>query len=259
MGIPEDNPRVPSKKPSADAPPAAPAAKKKASPVAPPPPEAVPGIIVTTDAVLFTFEDQQLKVLLVRRANPPFEGLWAFPGGFLRHDEELEACAARELKAETGIAGARLKQFGAVGTVGRDPRGRSITVVHFGAISAEVAKPAPADSGDEAVFHPVKRRPRLAFDHEQVIKSMLGRLREEITGSEILFDFFRSVIPSAEMLALIEQVWGTTADRRKWDGFMHSLPFLQEMSGGQKFRLDRTEMRRWLRTHPLPIPQLFNS
>lgn len=210
-----------------------------------------------TDVVLFTFEDQQLKVLLVRRATPPFEGLWAFPGGFLEKDEELEECAARELKEETGLTGARLKQYGAVATKGRDPRGRSISVIFFGAVSAEVSKPQPADDADEAVYHPVKRRPRLAFDHETIIKGLLTALKEEITRSEILFDFFRSVIPSADMLALIEQVWGTTADRRKWDGFMHSLPFLQEMSGGQRFRLDRTEMRRWLRNNHLDISQLF--
>lgn len=216
-------------------------------------------INVMADVVLFTFEDQQLKVLLVRRANPPYEGLWAFPGGFVEVDEELEDCAARELKAETGISGSRLKQFGAVGTKGRDPRGRSVSVVFFGAVSSEIAKPQPADDADEAAYHPVKRRPRLAFDHEQILKSLLNHLREEITRSEILFDFFRSVIPSADMLALIEQVWGTTADRRKWDGFMHSLPFLQEMSGGQRFRLDRTEMRRWLRNSNLNIAQLFTS
>lgn len=216
-------------------------------------------IFVTTDVVLFTFDDQQLKVLLVRRANPPYEGLWAFPGGFLEISEELEECAARELKEETGVSGARLKQFGAVGTVGRDPRGRSVSVVYFGAVSSEIAKPQPADDADEAAYHPVKRRPRLAFDHEQIIKMLLNHLREEITRSEILFDFFRSVIPSADMLALIEQVWGTTADRRKWDSWMHSLPFLQEMSGGQRFRLDRTEMRRWLRNHNLDVAQLFSS
>lgn len=216
-------------------------------------------IFVTADSVIFTFDDQQLKVLLVRRANPPFEGLWAFPGGFLEPEEELEVCAARELKEETGISGARLKQYGAVGTLGRDPRGRSISVVYFGAVSSEVSKPQPADDADEAVFHPVKRRPRLAFDHEQIIKGILQRLRDEIISSEILFDFFRSVIPSADMLALIEQIWGTTADRRKWEGFMHSLPFLQEMSGGQKFRLDRTEMRRWLRTNQLNVGQLFTQ
>jgi 8-oxo-dGTP diphosphatase len=216
-------------------------------------------IAVTTDVVLFTFEDQQLKVLLVRRAKPPYEGLWAFPGGFVDYGEELENCAARELKEETAIAGARLKQFGAVGTMGRDPRGRSVSVIYFGAISAEIAKPQGAVDADEATFHPVKRRPRLAFDHEQIIKTLLNHLRDEITQSEILFDFFRSVIVSVDMLALIEQIWGTTADRRKWDGFMHSLPFLQEMSGGQRFRLDRTEMRRWLRNHNLNIAQLFVS
>lgn len=216
-------------------------------------------ISIMTDVVLLTFDDQQLKVLLVRRGNPPFEGLWAFPGGFLETSEELEVSAARELKEETGISGARLKQYGAVGTIGRDPRGRSVSVVYFGAISSEIAKPQPADDADEAAFHPVKRRPRLAFDHEQIVKGLLNHLKEEITRSEILFDFFRSVIPSADMLALIEQVWGTTADRRKWDNWMHTLPFLQEMSGGQRFRLDRTEMRRWLRTHTLNIADLFSA
>lgn len=218
-----------------------------------------PQILVTTDVVLFTFEDQQLKVLLVKRATPPFEGLWAFPGGILEEDEELEECALRELKEETGIVGTRLKQFGAVGTIGRDPRGRSVTVVYFGAVPAEVSKPEPGEEVDDAMFHVVKRRPRLAFDHEQILKAILNRLKEEITQSEILFDFFRSVIPSADMLALIEQIWGTTADRRRWDGWMHSLPFLQEMSGGERFRLDRTEMRRWLRNHTLNIADLFPS
>jgi 8-oxo-dGTP diphosphatase len=218
-----------------------------------------PDIFVTTDSVIFTFDDQQLKVLLVRRARPPFEGLWAFPGGFLEPKEDLEACAARELKEETGIVNPRLKQYGAVGTMGRDPRGRSISIVFFGAVSIEISKPQPADDADEAAFHPVKRRPRLAFDHEQILKGILTRLKEEVVSSEILFDFFRSVIPSADMLALIEQIWGTTADRRKWEGFMHSLPFLQEMSGGQKFRLDRTEMRRWLRNNQLNLAQLFTA
>ncbi len=222
-------------------------------------PEDAEKVFVTTDSVIFTFEDQQLKLLLVKRGRAPYEGMWAFPGGMLRAEEELEACASRELKHETGITGARLKQYGAVGSPGRDPRGRSISVIFFGAVATEIAKPQPADTADEAVFHAVKRRPRLAFDHEAITKALLARLKDEIVQSELLFDFFRSVIPSTDLLALIEQIWGTTADRRKWEGFMHSLPFLMEMSGGQKFRLDRTEMRKWLRNHQLPIPQLFNQ
>lgn len=216
-------------------------------------------INVMCDIVVFTFDDQQLKILLVRRANPPYEGLWALPGGYLEANEELENCAARELKEETGLTGARLKQALTVATVKRDPRGRSLSVIYFGAVSAEVSHPEAADDAVEAAFHSVKRRPRLAFDHEQIIKQLLNLLKEEITRSEILFDFFRSVIPSSDMLALIEQIWGTTADRRKWDAWMHSLPFLQEMSGGTRFRLDRTEMRRWLRTHQLNVAELFSN
>ena len=68
------------------------------------------GIFVTTDTVLFTFEDQQLKVLLVRRNRPPHEGLWAFPGGFLKAEEEMEMSAGRELKEETGLGGARQRR-----------------------------------------------------------------------------------------------------------------------------------------------------
>jgi 8-oxo-dGTP diphosphatase len=217
----------------------------------------LPRILVTTDVVLFTFEEQQLKVLLVKRATPPFEGLWAFPGGILEVDEELEDCALRELKEETGISTARLQQYGAVGTIGRDPRGRSVTVVYFGAVPADSSKLQAGDEVGDVAFHMARRRPRLAFDHEAILKSILSRLREEITRSEILFDFFKPVIQSAEMLSLIEQIWGTTADRRGWDDWMRSLPFLQEMAGGHSFRLDRTEMRRWLRNHTLNIAALF--
>ena len=215
-------------------------------------------IKVTVDVAMFSFDDQQLKILLIRRACEPYSGLWAFPGGYLENNEELEAGALRELKEETGLSVAvRLKQVMAVGTQGRDKRGRSVSILYLGAMSMENAKLEPQDDSVEAAFHPVKRRPRLAFDHEQITKQLLSMLKEEVLRSEILFDFFRSVIPSADMLALVEQIWGTTADRRRWDNWMRSLPFLQEMSGGEKFRLDRTEMRRWLRNHQLDMSEIF--
>lgn len=215
-------------------------------------------IKVTVDIALFTFDDQQLKILLSRRDCEPYSGLWAYPGGHLENDEELDAGTLRQLREEAGLtAPVRLKQIATIGTLNRDKRWRSVSILYLGAMSMENAKLDLEDDCVESAFHPVKRRPRLAFDHEQITKYLLGIMRDEVLRSEFLFDFFRSVIPAADMLALVEQIWGTTADRRKWDNWMRSLPFLQEMSGGEKFRLDRTEMRRWLRTNRLNMTEVF--
>ncbi|MES9977399.1 MAG: NUDIX hydrolase, partial [Candidatus Thiodiazotropha sp. 6PLUC5] len=79
---------------------------------------------VTTDVVLFTIQMNILSVLLIERKNPPFQGMWALPGGFLDIDEDLEACAKRELNEETGIEGVYLEQLGTFGAPLRDPRER---------------------------------------------------------------------------------------------------------------------------------------
>jgi len=225
-------------------------------------------IKVIVYVVMFAFEEQQLKFVLIRSADEPYGGLCAFPGGYLKNDEVLEAGVLRELKEQTGLGktgSIRLKQIMTVGPLKKDARGRSISVFYLGAIpllvdektGKRVEELKPMIDSIEADYHPVKKHPILAFDHEQITKQLLSILKEEALRTEILFDFFRSVIPASDMLSLVEQVWGTTADRRKWDAWMRSLPFLQEMSGGEKYRLDRTEMRRWLRTHQLDMSEIF--
>src|SRR4051812_6751419 len=84
---------------------------------------------VTTDVVVFCSG----RVLLVRRKNDPFAGRLAFPGGFLDIDEPIEACARRELKEETGLdlAAHPFTPLGVYGAPGRDPRGRTISVVYL--------------------------------------------------------------------------------------------------------------------------------
>src|SRR5215470_16076449 len=77
---------------------------------------------VTADIVLFRLPGDEIQVLLVRRANSPYKGRWALPGGFVDEDEPLEHAAARELEEETGITRVRLEQVGAFGNPGRDPR-----------------------------------------------------------------------------------------------------------------------------------------
>ena len=119
---------------------------------------------VTADIVVL----REAEVLLIRRAHPPFEGCWALPGGFLDEDETLEACAARELMEETGVAADTLRLVGTYSEPKRDPRHRTVTV----AFLTRVATGTEASAGDdaaEAAWFALDALPPLAFDHADIV------------------------------------------------------------------------------------------
>ena len=97
---------------------------------------------VTVDIVIVTREPRP-RVLLVRRKHDPFAGMWAVPGGFVEMDESLEDAAHRELKEETGIKAGRLRQLHTFGAPGRDPRGRTISVVYMAQLDAQASSLKP--------------------------------------------------------------------------------------------------------------------
>ncbi len=127
-------------------------------------------IKVTVDAVVF---DQKgpgnYAVLLIQRKNPPFQGKWALPGGFVEDEEALEVAAARELEEETGIKNVALQQLHTFGKPDRDPRGRAISVSYFGLTEASTQTiKADTDASDVRWFD-IHQLPGLAFDHQQIV------------------------------------------------------------------------------------------
>ena len=138
-----------------------------------------PRIDVTVDVVALTVADGDLRLLVVRRGRPPFEGQWAFPGGYLEVDEDLAPGAARELREETGISlePERLRQLGAYGDPARDPRNRTISL----AFLAELDDAVPAEGGDDASDAQWRRvddvRDELAFDHARILVDAVARSR----------------------------------------------------------------------------------
>lgn len=126
-------------------------------------------IKVTVDAVIFTEKEGKDMVLLVKRKNPPFEGQWALPGGFVEEDEDLPDAAARELEEETGIRVAELQQVKAFGKPGRDPRGPTVTIAYKGRVA--FTEPRADTDAAEAVWHPLSNLPQLAFDHAEILET----------------------------------------------------------------------------------------
>jgi 8-oxo-dGTP diphosphatase len=123
---------------------------------------------VTVDIVVATREAKP-RVLLIRRKHPPFEGAWALPGGFVEMDEKLEAAARRELLEETGIKAGVMTQMYTFGDPGRDPRGRTVSVVYLTRVHGAKVKPKAGDDAAEVGWFLLARPPKLAFDHREIL------------------------------------------------------------------------------------------
>lgn len=134
---------------------------------------------VTVDIILVQTHEDDPRILLIRRKNPPFEGCWALPGGFVEMDEDLETATRRELMEETGLVAETLRQFKTYGAIHRDPRHRTITVVYFALINESPGRPQSGDDASDAAWFGLFELPDLAFDHAQIIRDFFAFLSPE--------------------------------------------------------------------------------
>lgn len=126
---------------------------------------------VTADIVLFNLD--KTEVLLIRRGNDPFKDHWAFPGGFFdMADRDIEHTASRELQEETHLAGIHLDLACVASREGRDPRGRTVTVVFTGIVDPSAVQPRGGDDAKEARWFKLTELPPLAFDHGEILSKI---------------------------------------------------------------------------------------
>ena len=174
---------------------------------------------VTVDIILFVFQEDQLRVLLIRRANDPFKGKWALPGGFIGENEDLYDAALRELKEETNVSNVYLEQLYTVGKPDRDPRTRVITVAYFALLSAEeVAQQevhGATDAG-EARWWDIYSLPELAFDHQQILDYALQRLRWKLEWTALGFLLLPSEFTLSELQRVYETILNEPLDKRNF-------------------------------------------
>ena len=171
---------------------------------------------MTADIAVFSLCDQGLQVLLIERAGEPFKGMSALPGGFLNLDETLEACAARELEEETGIAGARLFFVGVYSAVERDPRERVVTGAYLALVRAEDVRPVAGSDAAAARWRPLKALPPLAFDHADILADATEKLRSLAGGIDILLDLMPAEFTLTRLQGAFEAVTSLPADKRNF-------------------------------------------
>ena len=180
---------------------------------------------VTTDCVIFGYDlHEGLSILLVQRGIDPFKGRWAFPGGFLKMDEDADTGARRELKEETGFEAASITQFGAFTDVDRDPRECVITIAYLALV-----RKGSVQGGDDAAdarWFPVSAVPPLAFDHDRILRVALERLKEQIHFHPVGFEVLPESFTLSQLQALYEAILGVRFDRRNFAAKMLKLGLL---------------------------------
>jgi 8-oxo-dGTP diphosphatase len=179
-------------------------------------PSRFPAFAVTVDVVILTMSQGLLHVLLVSRGEAPFQGMWAVPGGFKRPTETLDEAARRELAEETGLDAARLlTQFGAYGDPERDPRMNVVTVGYL-AVVRDVGEVVGGTDAAAAALLPVSDvlngKIELAFDHLQIVRDAVERVRVELELTGIATAFVGATFTLAELRAVYEAVWGVQLD-----------------------------------------------
>jgi 8-oxo-dGTP diphosphatase len=144
--------------------------------------EEYPKPAVAVDIVLLAWDGERVSLPLIRRGSDPFAGQWALPGGFLELDETLEQAARRELREETALEVETVVAGPVFDAVGRDPRGRVLSVPHLAFVRlGNLLARAGSDASDVRIF-PLAGLPRpLAFDHEAVIPSLCAVAASALT------------------------------------------------------------------------------
>lgn len=163
---------------------------------------------VAVDIVVFGYNPGQssLRVLLIERGVEPFKGRLALPGGRVELDETTEEAAKRELAEETGIEPAYLEQLYTFSQIDRDPRGRVVSVAYFALVPMAEFKPVAGTDAAAADWYEYDEVKNLAFDHGEIVRVALARLRGKIVYAPLGFDLLPKTFTIPELCQLYEVV-----------------------------------------------------
>lgn len=190
-------------------------------------------ILVALDIIIFGFDGESLKLLLIKRNFEPQLGRWSLMGGFLNETENLDDAAERILLDLTGLRNNYLEQLHSFGSLHRDPVERTISVVYYSLVNI-------ADQSSEAIqshnasWIDLSSKPDLIFDHDRMIEVAMQRLRYKAALHPIGFELLPEKFTLPQLQKLYEAMYGLTLDRRNFSRKIQATELL--VATGEKDR-----------------------
>lgn len=190
---------------------------------------------VTVDVVIFSYIEEDLRVLLIKRRYPPYQGMWAIPGGFVQPEESLEEAAVRKLAEETGVKDVYTEQLFTFGQPDRDPRTRVITIAYFALVPANAIDLTHLHGVEDDVhLFSISDLPSLAFDHAHIVEYALERLRYKLEYTAVGFQLLPDQFTLSELQHAYETILGETLDKRNFRRKILSADILEETGKKKK-------------------------
>lgn len=182
-------------------------------------------ILVAVDCIIFGFDAEGLKILLIKRDFEPEKGKWSLIGGFLKNDEVLDSAAIRILNTYTGLNDIYMEQLYAYSEIDRDPVERTISVSYYALINIENHN-KELIKNYHAQWFSMAEAPKLIFDHDKMLRNAIRRLRYRTSIKPIGFELLPEKFTLRQLLELYEAILSKELDKRNFISKINSLDIL---------------------------------
>lgn len=208
---------------------------------------------VAVDVVIYTLEQKTLHCLLVQVKEGPFAGMWAFPGGLVGAEESLDQAAAREVQERTGVINGYLEQLYTFGKPERDPSTRVVSVSYLALVPFQGVRLRPAAKYADIRWFPASHVPHLAYDHDQVGRLALKRIRSKLQYTNIVYSLLPSEFTLGELQEIYETILHRPLDRRNFRKKILALGLLKQLSKKRRGTHRPASLYAFLRRRPMII------
>lgn len=185
---------------------------------------------LTVDSVVFGIGEKGLQILLIKRKDDPFKGCWALPGGFVEMDETTDEAVLRELEEETSIKDVYLEQLYTFSTVNRDPRERVVSVAYYGLVRPEDLEICAQSDAADVKWFSLNRKPKLAFDHKEIMDMAKERLKGKVRYQPIGFELLPRKFTLSQLQQVYEAILEKPLDKRNFRRILLKMGILEELA-----------------------------
>jgi ADP-ribose pyrophosphatase YjhB (NUDIX family) len=186
-------------------------------------------VLLSVDCIIFGFDNEGLKILLIKRDFEPEKGKWSLMGGFLKKHESLNNAAIRVLNLYTGLQDIYMEQLYAYSEVDRDPVERTISVAYYALINIENHN-ADLIKNYHAQWFGISKMPKLIFDHDEMVNHAVRRLRYRTSTKPVGFELLPEKFSMRQLLELYEAILDKELDKRNFISKINSLDILVKLN-----------------------------